>query len=160
ARHQPLDALVDISQSLFEADHGFPTGGEAEMARLDDSGVDGTDGDFVQAFALHRQELVWTDFPGRPHRAQRMTYAPSSMVEPWSRFGRSQRFQTEQVADGRFEMQRRRMAAGDRRERAVRAIEAHDADLGRGRMTERHVNFRAVAPKPQQRPARVAQQVD
>ena len=58
AGHQPFGALVDIAQALLQPDHGFTVAGEAEMPRFDDAGVDGTDGDLVQARPFHRQEGI------------------------------------------------------------------------------------------------------
>ena len=56
AGHQRLDALVHIAQPLFEPHHRLAIRGEAEMARLDDAGMDRADRDLVQALALDRQE--------------------------------------------------------------------------------------------------------
>ncbi len=56
--HQRLDALVDVAQALLQPHHGLAVGGEAEMAGLDDAGVDRADRDLVQALALGRQEGV------------------------------------------------------------------------------------------------------
>ncbi len=44
---QPLDALVDVAQPLLEAGDGLAIGGEAEMAGLDDAGMDRADRDLV-----------------------------------------------------------------------------------------------------------------
>jgi hypothetical protein len=54
SRHQSLDALVDITEALFQPHHRFAIGGEAEMPRLDDAGMDRTDRDLMQPFALDR----------------------------------------------------------------------------------------------------------
>ena len=60
--HQPLDALVGVSQPLFQPDHGLPAGGKPEMPGLDDSGMHGTDRDLVQAVAFRRQEAIGRRF--------------------------------------------------------------------------------------------------
>ena len=39
AGHQPVNALVHIAETLFEADDGFAGGGKTEMTRLDDAGM-------------------------------------------------------------------------------------------------------------------------
>ena len=56
ALHQGFDALVHIAEPLLQPHHVLAIGGEAEMSRLDDAGMHGTDRDLVQAFALDRQE--------------------------------------------------------------------------------------------------------
>ena len=54
AVQQALDTLVDITQPLFQPDHGLAVGGEAEMAGFDDAGVNRPHRNLVQAFALRR----------------------------------------------------------------------------------------------------------
>ncbi len=56
--HQRLDPLVHVAEPLFEPHHRLAAGGEAEMSRLDDSGMHRTDRDLMQALALDRKELV------------------------------------------------------------------------------------------------------
>jgi hypothetical protein len=56
--HETLDAAMDIAQPLLEPDDGLAAGGEAEMARLDDSGMYRSDRDLVEAFAIGWQEWI------------------------------------------------------------------------------------------------------
>ena len=75
--HQPLDALVGISQPLFQPDHGLAARGEAEMSGLDDSGMHGTDRDLVQAVAFDGEEAI-----GRRLRQARRCDLPSGKRMP------------------------------------------------------------------------------
>src|SRR5712692_4323859 len=56
--HEPLDALVGISQPLFQPDHGLPARGKPEMPRFDDAGMHGPDRNLMQALAFDRKEAV------------------------------------------------------------------------------------------------------
>ena len=58
AGHQRLDPLVDVAQPLLEADHRLAARGEAEMAGLDDPGMDRPDRNLMQALALGGEEGV------------------------------------------------------------------------------------------------------
>ena len=58
ARAERLDALVHIAQPLLQPGDGLAVGGEAEMAGLDDAGMNGADRDLMQARAFNGQELV------------------------------------------------------------------------------------------------------
>src|SRR5258706_8736997 len=49
--HEPLDALMGISQPLFQPHHGLPARGKSEMARFDDAGMHGPDRNLMQAVA-------------------------------------------------------------------------------------------------------------
>ena len=78
AGHQTLDALVDVAEPLLEPHHGLAVGGEAEMAGLDDAGMDRPDRDLVQALALGGQEAIGARAAGRRRsRAERMAARPS-----------------------------------------------------------------------------------
>ncbi len=56
--HEPLDALVGVSQPLLQPDHGLAAGGKAEMSGLDDPRVHRTDRNLMQAVAFRRQEAI------------------------------------------------------------------------------------------------------
>ncbi len=58
ACHQQIDALVDIAETSLQSNHRFAIAGEAEMSRLDDSGMDWTHGNLVQRAAVGAQEGV------------------------------------------------------------------------------------------------------
>ena len=79
--HQMIDALVHVAKSLFEPNHRLAICGEAEMARLDDAGVNRANGNLMQTFAFHRKEGIG----GRIR----------TMVEPRSRIGQSDRLEAE-----------------------------------------------------------------
>ena len=69
---------MDVAQPLLEPDHGLAVAGEAEMAGLDDPGMDRPDRDLVQAL---RRSRAGTD----------MGAAPPSRLSgqtPWSSQGR------------------------------------------------------------------------
>ena len=70
AGHQSFDALVGVAQPLLQPHDRLAAGGEAEMSRLDDPGMDRADRNLVQAFAL----------AGRKHKAvgaaRRRPFAP------------------------------------------------------------------------------------
>ena len=81
--HQALDALVGISQPLFQPDHGLPTGCKAKMSGLDDTRMHGADRNLMHAVALRREETV-----GRRRRqrvdaiTQGKAYTPTVVIEP------------------------------------------------------------------------------
>jgi hypothetical protein len=51
-----LDSFVDVPESGFEPDDGFADDGEAEVAGLDQAGMDGPDRNLVDAGAFHVDE--------------------------------------------------------------------------------------------------------
>src|SRR5204863_436431 len=56
--HEPFDALVGVAETLFEAHHRLAARREAKVAGLDDSGMDRTDRDLVQAWSFGGQEAI------------------------------------------------------------------------------------------------------
>ena len=120
AVHQMVDALVHVAEALFQPNHRFAISGEAEMARLDDAGVNRADGNLVQAFAFHRQEWIggriWT------------------MIEPRARVGQSDRIKSEQIARRAFQADGGCMKCANGRVAVVRAVQAeHDNAACRAR---------------------------
>ena len=110
ARHQQLDALMDIAEALFEPHDGFAIGGEAEVSRLNDAGVNRTDRNAVQAFALHRQERVGRSFAGLLRICvQRMLNIPEAEIEPRPRIRRADRLEAIEAFDCTLEPDRGRM---------------------------------------------------
>ena len=92
AGHEPLDALVGITQPRFQPDHGLPACGEAEMSRLDDSRVYRADGDLVHAIAFHRQEAIGCGLRRRVDAfAKGKTDAPAIVIEPGAGVGQALR---------------------------------------------------------------------
>ena len=53
-----LESFVDEPEAGLEFEDGFADDGEAEVAGFDEAGVDGSDGDFVDAGAFHAEEGV------------------------------------------------------------------------------------------------------
>ena len=161
ASHVSLDALVDIAQPFLETDHGLAVGREPEMARFDDAGMHGTDGDFVQALALGRQELVRASLGRTLSLAERMAQAPSPMVEPRPA---ARAFRPPAVRTGPGWLLRDgEPVDGCGRPRGI--VRSGQSRLTTpispdGSLRERHVNFRAFAPESEQRPARRAEKTD
>jgi hypothetical protein len=91
ADEQFLDALVLVAEALFQAQHALADDREAEVARLDDAGVDGADGNFVGALAADLDEVVVARRVGeaagpRPRRGAADT-SPAGQA-PWRSQGR------------------------------------------------------------------------
>ena len=90
ADEQLLDALVLVAEALLEAQHPLADHREAEMARLDDAGMDGADRDLVGALAADLDEVVVARRIGKsdahaPHGvvAQRKPVRrPGAMAQP------------------------------------------------------------------------------
>ena len=57
AQHRPLDAAMLIAQRNFQVVDRLAVALEAEMARLDDAGVDRADGHLVDLLARHLEEV-------------------------------------------------------------------------------------------------------
>src|SRR5205807_4752841 len=56
--HELFDALVGVAETLFEAHYRLAARREAKVAGLDDSGMDRTDRDLVQAWSFGGQEAI------------------------------------------------------------------------------------------------------
>src|SRR5207249_1975885 len=85
ARQQRLDTLVHIAKPLFETHDGLAIGCEAEMPRLDNAGMNRSDGNLVQTFTLGRQERIRLTWPWRSASAERMLHVPEAEIEPGPR---------------------------------------------------------------------------
>ncbi len=99
---QALDPLVDVAQPLLETGDRLAVGGEAEMAGLDDAGMDRAHRDLVQAVALDRQERIGCLGGGAAG-------GPQPMVEPGPRIRAALGVEAPQVADRPLQAQGRRM---------------------------------------------------
>ena len=128
---------MDVAQPLLEPDHGLAVAGEAEMAGLDDPGMDRPDGDLMQSFADRGQERVW-----KPRLIAAVR--PDAMVEPGSEVGRAGRHQTIEVMDRALEPLRRRVQPAERRKPAIVAEDAGDADLAAGGLEQDRVDLSQV----------------
>src|ERR1700692_2321579 len=125
------------------------------MPRLNDSGMDGTDRNLVQAFALYRKKGVgrWRTLR-RGAGSERMLYVPKAQIEPRPRIRPSTRLQPVKRADGAFEPDGGRVQRADRRERLIRTFKAQDRELAGGLIANRHVHrarSAGVAPQAEQR---------
>ena len=58
ADEQPLDALVLVAEALLQAQQALADHRKSEVARLDDAGMDGADGNLVRALAADLDEVV------------------------------------------------------------------------------------------------------
>jgi hypothetical protein len=72
---------VHVTKTLLQPYHGLAVGGEAEMPRLDDPGVDRAHGNLVQAFALGRQECIgWAGERWSVAFSQRVLHIPEPEI--------------------------------------------------------------------------------
>ena len=159
--HQPLDALVDIAQTLFQPPHRLAVGGEAEMAGFDDAGVDRADGDLVQPLPLGGQKGVVLGFGCcRPRRGgQRVGHAPQPVIQPGPRVHRPVGHQPEQVAGRALQPDHRRAHGAQRREMAVRAVQRHHRDVARQLLAQGHMDRRRLTPETHHRQGVAAQRL-
>ena len=120
AAEQTVDTLVHVAEPLLDPRHGLAVRGEAEMAGLDDPGMDRPDRDLVEAVAVHRQEVVIRRIAARRRRAgtKRRAQLPLAMIEPWAPVRRIRGNMAIEIADRAFEPDRRRMMRPDRRKLA------------------------------------------
>src|SRR5215470_19305621 len=114
ARHQRLDALVHVAKALLQPNHGLAVGGEAEMAGLDDAGMNRTDRDLVKAVTRDRQEDIGRS-GRRPTAAlsERVLQIPETKIEPRSRVRQADRLKAVKVAQRALETNGRRMKRPD-----------------------------------------------
>ncbi len=161
AFHQLLDALVDIAQALLEPDDRLAAGGEAEMSGLDDAGMDRTDRDLVQAFALGGKEDIRRGcaVPRRRRAAERVGQVPPTVVEPGAQVRRAFGLEPEQIADRALQPDRGRMHRADRGKPPGRTVEAQHAEIAGRFVEQRHMHGRPVAPEAEQGHAPVAKRI-
>src|SRR5690606_30070753 len=95
AGHQRLHALVDVAKALLQPHDELAIGVEAEMAGLDDAGMDRPDRDLVNALPLDRQEGVWPRSAG--------TTGPAPVIEPGAVVVETGREEAVEVARGALE---------------------------------------------------------
>ena len=152
ARHQRLDALVDVAEPLLQAHHRLAIGGEAEMAGLDDAGMHRADRDLVQALALGRQEGV-----GRARRRRRgvLRAAARASGRGRARAGvvEALRLKAVQIADRALQPDRRRVHGADR---GNRPSGARQAERRRCRRPPRRSSAMCTAPGSPHRPSSVS----
>ena len=130
AGHQRLDAFVHVAEPLLEAHHRLAAAGEAEVAGLDNAGMDRADRNLVERFAFDGQKGVGGTFGRcRRARAERMLHVPEAEIEPGPRVERADRLESIEAVNGAFEPDRRRMQRTDRGKFSVRDGEADDRDV-------------------------------
>ena len=143
---------MDVAEALFEPHDRLAIGGEAEMSRLDDAGVNRTDRNAVQAFALHRQERVSRLFARLLRvRAQRMLHIPKTEIEPRPRIRRADRLEAIEALDRTLEPDGGRMQRAHRRKISIGAFDTDDIDVVRSLAHHRHMHGAGVAPQAEQR---------
>ena len=103
ARERLLDAAMLVAERDFQVQHLLARALEAEMARLDDAGVHGTDGDFVNLAAVHAEELAV---------GGRVAVCPPHRLEPRMALGR----EAVLLPDFALEQVRLRVRRGERRD--------------------------------------------
>jgi hypothetical protein len=104
---------VHIAQPFFQPHNRIAAGGEAEMPRLDDPGVDGTDWDLMQAFSFDREKGIRSGTDAAASLSERRARVPPAMIEPWARIGRSDRIEAEQILDRTLKPNGRRVQGAD-----------------------------------------------
>src|SRR3569832_1894290 len=101
---------MHITEPLFQADNRFAICGKPEVARLDNSCVDGANRNLMQARPFHGQENVGSRRIGGSRAiTQWVTYAPAAVIQPGAGIGRVIRFETDQVLIGTLKADRRGM---------------------------------------------------
>ena len=105
AAHQRQLALMRVAEPRLQPDHRLAVRGEAEMPRLDDSGMDRADRDLMQVLALRRQEFGRLRAARRGHRAERhrVHAAPLPVIQPGPQVARTLRLMAPEVLDHALE---------------------------------------------------------
>ena len=151
AAHQGVDALVDIAEPLFEPHHRLAAGVEAEVARLDDPRVDGTDRYLVQSRPLHGEEGVGVRRAVMRDRSpERMAHAPSAMIEPGPGVWSAGRDESKKIAGRALETPGRSMDRRDRGKGAAVTGEIENLQRSAG-PDQRHAHLALVAPEARER---------
>ena len=143
---------MDVTQALLEPHHRLAVGGEAEVSRLDDAGVNRADRNAVQAFALHRQERVSRLFARFLRaRAQRMLHIPKTEIEPRPCIRRADWLEAIEAFDRTLEPDGGRMQRTHRWKCSIGAFDTDNVDVVAGLVHHRHMHGAAVAPQAEQR---------
>ena len=130
ARHQPVDALVDVAQALLEPHHRLAVGGEAEMPGLDDPGVHRADRNLMQVLAFDRQKGVARTLRRRgAARPERMLHIPEPEIEPGPRVGQANRLDAEEIAECTFQPDGGRVQRPNGRIVSARTFDRDHRDL-------------------------------
>src|SRR3546814_4365957 len=115
---------------------------------LDDAGMNRTDRNLMQAFALGTEKRVArTGGWGVDARAERVSHAPPIVVETRACIGQAVRVQSDQVADRAFQAKCRRVPLRHRGVAALRAFKADDVVLPSLFVETRHVE--RTRPRPE-----------
>ena len=157
AGHQAVDALVDVAEPLLEAHDRLAVGGEAEMAGLDDAGMDRPDRNLVQALALGGRNAIGRRSLRRAgvRAAERLRARPSGRGRATAALsGDAVRLEPEEIADRPLEADRRRMRRADRGKAPVRTVEAERPRCAAPLVEQRHVDGAGSPHRPSERPAR------
>ena len=153
AAHQPLNSLVQVAEAFFEPHDRFAAGVEAEMAGLDDPGMDGADRNLMQGWPLGRAELVRRlRRLARLRAPQRRLDLPAAVIEPGASVLCALRPQAVQIGERALQpdrggMDRRQPRETPRPGRRDAAPEPR-ARRARGRPRRRRPRDRPAAPRP------------
>ncbi len=152
AAHQRVDALVGVAEPLLEPHDRLAAGVEAEMARLDDPGVDRADRNLMQARSLGFEEGVGV---GRAVVGcavpERMAQRPAAVIEPAAAVRRAEREEAVEVAGRPLEPAGRRMQRreGGKGAAVAEACRRRRASPSASRTAEPHPAL--VAPQADER---------
>ena len=80
-REALLDPLVHVAKPFLEPQHFLAYDGEPKVSRLDRACVNGSDGDLVDAFALHTHEVIHRALVTKPRPLVRIGRLHSVEVE-------------------------------------------------------------------------------
>jgi hypothetical protein len=111
---------MHIAKALFETNDRLAIGVEAEVAGLDDAGMDRANWNLVKRRPLCRMERIWHTI-GRDfvRLAERMFYAPAAVIEPRAVIRTALRRQAMKIANRALEAQGRRMGDGNGGEASI-----------------------------------------
>ena len=156
---ETLDSFVGVAQTFLEPHHGLAIGADAEMTGLDDAGMDRSDRQLVNVLSFDGKESVLLGWPSIVSlRGKRGMHAPFPVIEPGARIRQADRNKCEQIGDGTFQADRRRMYSAHRRIAALRAREAQHQDAARVTgVRDGHMNGLWLAPEPEQGQGTAAQ---
>ena len=136
-----------VAEPLFQPHHGFAAGAEAEMSRLDDSGVHRADRNLMQAVALDGKEPIGlTNRRRRLARAERMPHIPEAEIEPRPRIRQADCDVAIKTVNGAFETDGWRVQRADRGIASIRTGKTRHRDAAVGVIHDRHVNRRQCRP--------------
>ena len=138
---------MHVTQPLLESDDRLAARVEAEVAGLDNPGMDRAHRNLMQARTLGLEERVGVRRAVvRLCPPERMPQTPSAVIEPAPVVGRSDRDKAEQIAGRPLEPARRRMKRRHGRKRAALAGDVGESESA-ALLPQRHPHAVFVAPE-------------